>query len=217
LQALQEDGRPDVIIIGRGGGSAEDLAAFNDERLARAIFGCTIPVVSAVGHETDTCIADLVADVRAATPSAAAELCVPDRAEILATVGHVVTRSRALAQESARRERTLLTDVSSTIRRLSPRERVDRGMQDLDALSLAAQQRIRALVQARRQALDASTATATLLDPRDILRRGYAIVTHLDGSNETRLSRARSAVTAGDIRVTFSDGSIDATVIQGAK
>jgi exodeoxyribonuclease VII large subunit len=217
LQTLQEDGRPDVIIIGRGGGSAEDLAAFNDERLARAIFGCAIPVVSAVGHETDTCIADLVADVRAATPSAAAELCVPDQDDIMATIGHVVARCRAVALESARRERTLLNDVSSGVRRHSPRERVDRGRQDLDVLSASAQQMIRETVQTHRQVLASCTTTASLLDPRDILRRGYAIVTHRDGSDETRLSRASAAVTAGAIRVTFSDGSVDATVIQGAK
>ncbi|MGH9174244.1 MAG: exodeoxyribonuclease VII large subunit, partial [Vicinamibacterales bacterium] len=102
LEALQEHGRCDVIIIGRGGGAAEDLAAFNDERLARAIYACRAPVVSAVGHETDSCIADLVADVRAPTPSAAAELCVPNGRDVLAAAGFLVSQSRSIAVQAAR-------------------------------------------------------------------------------------------------------------------
>lgn len=217
LQALQDDGRADVIIIGRGGGAAEDLAAFNDERLARAIFGSTIPVVSAVGHETDTCIADLVADVRAATPSAAAELCVPSQDEIMATVGHIVARCRAVATDVARRDRNQLVEVSAAIRRQSPRERVDRARQDLDLLASTAQQRVQSVVQCRRQELNAYSAKAALLDPRDILRRGYAMVTSIDGGDEVRLARAEAASHAGTMRVTFSDGSVKARVIQGAE
>jgi exodeoxyribonuclease VII large subunit len=217
LQALQEDGRADVIIIGRGGGAAEDLAAFNDERLARAIFGSSIPVVSAVGHETDTCIADLVADMRAATPSAAAELCVPNKDDIMATVGHIVSRSRAVATDTARQNRNQLVEVSATIRRTSPQERINRSRQDLDVLTSSVQQQVSDALGAHRQALMSCTATAALLDPRDILRRGYAIVTSVDGGEEVRLARAEAANLAGAVRITFSDGSVKAQVIQGAR
>jgi exodeoxyribonuclease VII large subunit len=95
LKDLQRLPELDVVIVGRGGGSAEDLFAFNEERVARAIASCRVPVVSAVGHEVDVTIADLVADVRAATPSNAAELCVPDRRALLA---ELAAHERALAR-----------------------------------------------------------------------------------------------------------------------
>jgi len=125
----------DVVITGRGGGSLEDLWAFNEESVARAIFHCPIPVVSAVGHEVDVTIADLVADKRALTPSEAGELVVPQRAEVLSDLEHLATRMRSALQHGLRR-RGLLVDALAASRALArPLEIIhDRGATDRRAV-----------------------------------------------------------------------------------
>jgi exodeoxyribonuclease VII large subunit len=212
LRHLQETGRCDVIIIARGGGSAEDLACFNDEQLARAIFGCTVPVVSAVGHETDSCIADLVADLRAPTPSAAAELCVPDGEEILAAVGHLVTLARSCTLQAVRDAREELVATIGTVQRFHPRSRIDRGRQDIDVAQERAIEAMRRRVNLQRALVETARLRATLLDPREVLRRGYAAVSATVDGKERRITTAADAQSAGTVTVAFSDGAIESQV-----
>ena len=211
IRALEDLGSCDVIIVGRGGGAAEDLAAFNDERLARAIFACSVPIVSAVGHETDTCIADLVADVRASTPTAAAELCVPNGRDLLLGVGQLVIRARESADAVVRSKRDAFTGQQSVLRRHHPRTRLATARQDVDVLHERARTAQQRAIEAWRSLVQAELDRATLLDPREVLRRGYAAVstTHLPPS---RIRSADAARGNRRLRLTFADGEVDVDV-----
>jgi len=207
LKALEEAG-PDVIILGRGGGSMEDLACFSDEQLARSIYACSVPVISAVGHETDVCIADLVSDLRAPTPSAAAELCVPDMKALLHDVDQFAMDARDAAVESLRSAQAELSAVQGTIRYSSPITRVTRYQQDVDRLASDASSRVVSLISGARATVDVMHDRAQLLNPAEVLRRGYAVVTARDGDMDIRLNTAVAAVLRNRIAITFSDGDI---------
>lgn len=199
-----EDGL-DVAILTRGGGSLEDLWPFNDEAVARAIFRCRIPVISAVGHETDFTIADFVADVRAPTPSAAAEIVAPDRVEL---ARQVAADARALGAAVAGMVRDARSSLELAQDRLAgrlpdtqaPRARVE----DLLRSALLAAER---LVEAKASGLRTATTALNALGPGQILRRGYAIVRLKDGPVLTRAADARPGDT---LSVTLSSGSIEA-------
>lgn len=212
LRALQDDGRCDLIIIGRGGGSAEDLACFNDERLARAIFAASVPVVSAVGHETDVTIADLVADLRAATPSAAAELCVPDADELLAAVRSQLGRAGMTIEDRLARQRHALAVLGARLERHQPLTRLQRERQGVELLRLRAGECVARALEQRRGAARELAVRSALLDPRDVLRRGYAIVSADSPTGERRVATADGARSHGALRVTFHDGSVAAQV-----
>lgn len=211
LQALQEHPEVEVIIIGRGGGSAEDLACFNDEQLARAIYASSVPVVSAVGHETDVSIADLVADVRAATPSAAAELCVPDQRELMQVIRREAERALDTAQWKLQRSQQQFDETRALLRRISPQARIAAHRLEFERTD----QHLRALLGAHiarhRVEVSGHVRSARLLDPRDVLRRGYALVS-TDCDNPTRIGTAAAARQADEVRLTFSDGTVDATI-----
>lgn len=211
LQTLQDHPDVDVIIIGRGGGSAEDLACFNDEALARAIYASSVPVVSAVGHETDVSIADLVADVRAATPSAAAELCVPDQRELMLAIRHETSRAQDNALWKLQRSQQQFDETRTLLRRISPRASIADHRMELQRT----EQHVRALLTARiarnRVEVAGQARSARLLDPRDVLRRGYALVS-TNGDSPTRIRTAADAIQAENVRLTFADGTVDATV-----
>lgn len=233
FDALEPGGpipRPDLVIVARGGGSIEDLWAFNEEVVVRAAADCRIPLISAVGHETDTTLIDYAADQRAPTPTAAAEMAVPVRADLEAELAERGARSlRAFSRlYSQRRDR--LGDVSARLptldRLLAPqRQRLD----DLSArmpqayrLALSTRQRqlshvsggLRpALVEQRLRAaserLDASWRLLASLDPRNLLRRGYAIVEDAHGRVITSAADARDAV---HLRLGFADSTLAVTV-----
>jgi exodeoxyribonuclease VII large subunit len=195
----------DLLIVGRGGGSLEDLAVFNDERVARAIFACEVPVVSAVGHEIDFVISDFVADLRAPTPSAAAELVVPERAEILTFVNTLLRQgSRRVRTLLDHREKALQASLKGYIFRI-PGRRVEMLIQRLD---LSLDRLLRLMRDAwgrRRREADRLTGVLHLTDPALPLRRGYSLtflpgekIPLRDGTSlspgdaiETRLYRAR--------------------------
>ena len=194
----------DLIITGRGGGSIEDLWAFNDERVAYAIADSEIPVISAVGHEPDVTISDLVADLRAATPSNAAELAVPDQTELRKSVQANQTLLLTLMQRRLKQERQRLYSLASARSMRSPvnyindrRLRLDHTHQRLCSASLS-------LLNRKRETFVRLTAKLDAMSPLKVLSRGYSMTT--DGQGE--LIKSVGKVTVGDqITVQFSDGA----------
>ena len=171
----------DLLIIGRGGGSLEDLAAFNDEQLARAIFTCSIPIMSAIGHEIDFTIADFVADLRAPTPSAAAELAVPDHTEVASTLTTVVdTLGKRITSLIEQKERRLHTELKEYIFRL-PSRQIETLGQQLDAFLSKLLRLAKESWKRQKQRQEGLTGLLRLSDPRLPLRRGYSL-TFLAGS-----------------------------------
>jgi len=208
LQAAGSEPDVDVVIVARGGGSLEDLWAFNEEAVARAIFACPVPIVSAVGHETDYTIADLVADLRAPTPSAAAELIVPDKTELMA---FAVSAAQSMDASITRR----LSNGVDTTTQLE--RRLHTALPDLDALRMKIDDRLKSarLTLAHLLTLNAERVQSLRLrldslSPHDTLRRGYAIVQRKD---DGRVIGASSEVATGDdIEVTLTDGELEAKV-----
>lgn len=199
----------DVIIVGRGGGSLEDLWAFNEEIVARAIYASKVPIVSAVGHETDTTISDWVADVRAPTPSAAAELVLPERREEVRNMDHLLVRARGnllsilerMRQRLARTDRPLSSDMML-------RSVHDRQI-GLDALAQSIETVMGRQLVDRKHRLLSIEATLDGLNPLGVLQRGYCLVHGPDG----RLITSVSMVSIGeDIRITVKDGAIQSKV-----
>ena len=198
----------DLIILTRGGGSLEDLWAFNDEALARAIVACPIPVITGVGHEVDFTIADFVADVRAPTPSAAAELATPDRLEL-----ERLLRSHQFALAEAARQvvstaRANLQARQWALERLSPQVYINNYRQRVDTLANQAHQTLQhylSLQQARVKTLASQLET---LNPLATLTRGYAIVQ----KGQTVITQTGQVGQGDDIRVKVSDGEFGATV-----
>lgn len=197
--------RVDVVIVGRGGGSMEDLAAFNDEALARAIASCPVPVVSAVGHETDVTIADFVADVRAPTPSAAAELLSPDAADLRAQVGSL-GEGLVKAMASILRERR--TGLAAAASRLAPQRLVKEVEMNRDRLHRSGRSLLEfgaLTIKAGRDGLAALAGRLDAVSPLATLRRGYAIVERDGGALVTRIAQA---AVDDDLGVRLSDGKL---------
>lgn len=206
LETLARSGLPDVIIVGRGGGSVEDLWAFNEEPVARAIAASPVPVVSAVGHEVDVTISDLVADLRAPTPSAAAEAVVPDGLTVRSALERVpVQLGRALRGAAERRraaiEGRLARLARGMERRFGPqRQAIDRGLSRLERAT-------RGRAVERRHQLAAVAARLDALSPLATLQRGYSVARTPDGRVLRRLDDF-PAGTAFELRVT--DGTVAA-------
>ena len=198
---------PDLLIVTRGGGAAEDLWAFNDELVIRAIFGCPVPVISAIGHETDTTLADLVADVRAPTPSAAAEIAAPDRLEVQQQLRRLELRQHmSLSQLVARSREQVSRDAN----------RLERSLPDTAALRRSvgthADSMRHAATVATATSRDAITSLASrlsTLSPLATLERGYALVAGPDGQPVTR---AADASTGDTLELRWRDGSRQARV-----
>ncbi len=198
----------DVIIVGRGGGSREDLWAFNDEALARAIAACPVPVVAAVGHETDFTLADMAADLRAPTPTAAAELVAPVRDEVRSGVDGALERVVRTVQRRIELERRRLDQWLGSYALGRVRGRVETQAQRLDHLVERAERAVAAGIGSRRARLDATSARLEALDPRSILARGYAMCS--DPDRGVPVTSRAAALAAGRLRVRFADGAVRA-------
>ena len=172
----------DVIIIGRGGGSIEDLWAFNDERLARTIAASQIPVISAVGHETDFTICDFVADRRAPTPSAAAELAVPDTAELKRKIQNIVSREANVLLTMLKSRRDRLDSLANARAMTNPMNLIDDRRMLLDMLTERMVRAEENSVQIRRSLLARDAGCLDALNPLSVLARGYSAVYKTDGT-----------------------------------
>ncbi len=212
VEALAElDGDPevDVIVIARGGGSVEDLLPFSDETLCRAIAACRTPVVSAVGHEPDSPLCDLVADLRAATPTDAAKRVVPDAVGELALVADLRQRSARALRNWVGREQRALAQMRSRPVMAHPLRLVDDRAADVAKAVIAARRDIRRLVAAESDRIGHLAARLSTLGPAATLARGYAVVQRVDGSAEVLRSTA-DAPAGVHLRIRLADGAIGA-------
>ncbi|MBO5938411.1 MAG: exodeoxyribonuclease VII large subunit [Clostridia bacterium] len=171
----------DVIILGRGGGSIEDLWAFNDESLVRAVAASKIPVISAVGHETDFTLCDFAADRRAPTPSAAAELAVPDRAVLQGKTAESFAQLSRLMDKKIRTAQFLLDSRAKSLALLSPEGRLQRNRKELGYMSDGMERAMAKILQRDQARLRASVEQLGALNPLAILQRGYSAVRDADG------------------------------------
>ena len=233
LNSLPIENRPDVIVLTRGGGSLEDLHAFNSEAVARAVFQSSIPVVCAVGHERDESLCDFVADVRASTPSNAAERIVPDRREIDMTVSvsidrvgdqlqyeidskmHEVDRAVSIFDRSLARLMQSMDDVHRRfgyaferfrLSLIATVEHVDRRVQIID-------NRLRVVIDERSRSVTELERVLKSIDPKEVLKRGYALIRSMTG----RILKSSRDVAPGDrLTIQLADGTIRAQVESNA-
>ena len=206
IRALERQG-VDVMIVGRGGGSIEDLWAFNERMVAQAVFDCSVPIISAVGHETDTTIIDYVADLRAPTPSAAAELAVTQVSDI---ENEILDRQDRLYQRMGRvlqHKRQQADQMEMRLKYLSPASRI----REKRTYSIQLEDRLQAILRERRHNLALYIERMKAVSPLEKLNSGFSYVEDTDGKN----IRSVTQVEAGErLRIRVSDGVIDTRVEQ---
>ena len=210
IEFFSMTGIVDVIILGRGGGSAEDLWAFNDECLARAVASCSVPVISAVGHESDFTICDFVADRRAPTPSAAAELAVPDMGELLRSFAAMQVGLQTSLQKRIAQERRILAQLTSSRVFTRPEQMLDRFRIRIDECDADLNRAVEQTLSSKRQVTASVAGKLQALNPLSILSRGYATVS-IGGKSVTSVKQVNENDTL-DIRM--ADGLVRATVSQ---
>lgn len=198
----------DLIIVGRGGGSIEDLWAFNEEVVARAIFDSQVPVISAVGHETDTTIADFVADLRAPTPSAAAEIAVPDVLAINEQLESVQARLRRSLMSKVRETRFKLKEYETRIRFLHPVSKLREQKQYVSELEERMRTQMRNQLQGARHTLAIYVERLRGLSPLEKLSRGFAYVKR----DEVKLDSVKSVKVGDTLSIYLRDGEVQAKV-----
>lgn len=198
----------DVVIIGRGGGSAEDLWAFNDEQLAYAVYNCETPIISGVGHETDFTVCDFVADVRASTPSAAAELAVPDRRELMS---YYFKQKQYISAMLDRKIKTAQLRLENQQRRMSassPKLKAEQLEKQLSAKSEKLTRFMNIYISDKENKLIAAKGKLDGLNPLNVLNRGYAIAE----KDEKIITSSKQLKDGDDFTVILSDGKINAKV-----
>ena len=198
----------DVVIIGRGGGSAEDLWAFNDEQLAYAVYNCETPIISGVGHETDFTVCDFVADVRASTPSAAAELAVPDRQELMS---YYFKQKQYISAMLDRKIKTAQLRLENQQRRMSassPKLKAEQLEKQLSAKSEKLTRFMNIYISDKENKLIAAKGKLDGLNPLNVLNRGYAIAE----KDEKIITSSKQLKGGDDFTVILSDGKINAKV-----
>jgi exodeoxyribonuclease VII large subunit len=209
LLSLNLNVQPDVILLARGGGSIEDLWAFNDEKVARAIVASGSPVISGVGHETDFTIADFVADLRAPTPTAAAELATPDRVDLMMVLNEYHQRLIRATLGQTEAQRWLLNDLRSRLQTRTPLTRIQNDRQRLDEVLHRSDLGLGNSLTLQKTKLRGLGNRLEALNPLAILQRGYAVISRSDG----KIVRKAVDVQAGDyLNVRVSDGEFKAQV-----
>ena len=208
LQALNDFAKPDVILMVRGGGSLEDLWAFNDESVVRAVANSEAPVVSGIGHETDLILTDFAADVRAPTPSAAAEIATPDRHDLQMDIQEIGDRLSKSFTDQLLELRWQLLERKTALVRVSPHTKVLNAMQHVDDLFQRITATLRHGILLRKAALDGLAQTLRVIGPSSVLARGFALVSkEEDGS----IVRSVKQISVGDLlTVRVSDGRFEA-------
>ncbi len=202
-----------AIVIARGGGSIEDLWCFNDESVARTIARSPVPTISGVGHEVDFTIADFVADVRAPTPSAAAELITPDQEEVRSTLDDYTATLDAIMSDQIRQLRLRVQLNERALTHLSPRVKLATARQRLDEVEGRMQDALKHALALKRERANSRTAQLMAYNPLNVLARGYAVV-RKEVSGEVVRSVAQ-VTTDERLTIRVSDGEIDAAVIAG--
>jgi exodeoxyribonuclease VII large subunit len=209
LERAQKVVGVDVVVLARGGGSLEDLWAFNDEGLARAISACSLPVVSAVGHEVDFSISDFVADVRAATPSVGAEILSQGWSELGTRVGELKVRLVRAMMQGVRLRRERLQTLRARL--VSPRDRLRLQSQRLDETGMRLQQAMQRLIEMRRHRLERLSVAVDALSPLRVLNRGYALVS--DAGDGTLVKHAAGLQLGRGLTIRFQDGQARVQVV----
>lgn len=208
--ARAQDTGADVIIFGRGGGSAEDLGAFNTELVARAVYASAIPTISAVGHETDFTVADLAADLRAPTPSAAAELAVPEIGAIYSAIEGTQKRTRAAAARSIAMNEAALASRCELIKALSPQSRIRGWEQRLDSLTASVHDRMHGRLDAAERTLARNAEVISALNPLGVLARGYSVASR----GGKILSDTKDLAVGDSVEIRLSKGGFSAKVTE---
>ncbi|MBN1565684.1 MAG: exodeoxyribonuclease VII large subunit [Anaerolineae bacterium] len=210
IQRLNDHTEVDVIIVARGGGSLEDLWCFNDERVARAVAASRIPIVTGVGHEIDFTLVDFAADLRAPTPSAAAEVVTPDGPAMRIEIDALSERlSDTIQAELLDRRRGIETQIR-WLTRLSPDMQIQNARQRIDDLTGRMTQQMQHALERRRDRLDAQTRALEAANPAALLRRGYALVTRSDGQRVTSIQHAAEGT---NVQITLQDGRLVARIV----
>lgn len=201
----------DVMIVGRGGGSIEDLWAFNEEKVARAIFECRVPVISAVGHETDTLISDYVADLRAPTPSAAAELAVYDHRQVSEQMEAFLSRMRRQMRLKTMLERRRLEQLELRLKHTHPQQKLNENRQILQELENRLRDRMQMLLEENKHRLAIYTEQIDGLSPLKKLSQGYSYTELADGENVRSVQQVKDGQ---EISVYVTDGKIKAHIVE---
>lgn len=208
IREFNRTGGADVLIVGRGGGSAEDLWAFNEEIVALAVADSNIPVISAVGHETDFTICDFVADLRAPTPSAAAELAVPDWREQKIYVDSLLNQCRDILLMKIQNEEDNLRFIEKQLEYANPMAVVENKIQTLDILSQKIYDKVRENFSVKSGEFAAILARLDALNPMKVMQRGYAIAY----KGETAVTSVSDINTGDKLKIRLLDGALNVTV-----
>lgn len=211
INFINNENRADLMIVGRGGGSLEDLWAFNEEIVARTIFASNIPVISAVGHEPDVTIADFAADVRAATPSNGAELAVPDQISVWQDLRQMQAGMTAAMQSLLQEQNNRLALCSSRLAGKNPARQLDEKRLQLDFLTEKLQHRMHKQLEQCKQRLGALLMKMEVLNPLYVLARGYAIVENKKGQ---ALSCAADAQVGEAVWIRLQQGRLQAQITE---
>lgn len=208
VQTFSDNLAADVLIIGRGGGSMEDLWAFNDEGLARAIYACEIPIISAVGHETDTTLCDFVSDLRAPTPSAAAELAVPNRVDLLENVQTMLRQSVAAVNTQLSLKQNDTEKLSSLTLAHSPLDELKKDTELVNAYTVRAKNAAENCLNRNEASAKEMFSGVEALNPVAVLNRGFAYITKSDNT----VSSVKDAERGDILDIMLKDGNITAQV-----